>query len=220
MEKVDFLESLLKNAEEIDSHSGYTDDANFVFSFAALKINPPDDEVYSEYELYKNSNFVTYKRIHAYIEDNNSEKILYLFKNSVPDRVKFISNGGDRDLLSERLKTNLIYTIDLYDKAHSYSEENFFRYHRILLNDKTNSDDIDINREYIIENVRVNRDKKTVCWHIYPFSREGRMLLYILEHSNPKNKKVVNFAEDNINANTHYLPVEMGKADWNKYIKS
>ncbi len=219
MKKEAFLESLLNNAEKIDSYNGYTDDMNFLFSFAVLKVNAPISEIKAEYELYKNSNVLTYKRIHAYLVNKDGEDILYLFKNSVPGRINFSSKGNDSELFSQRLKTDLAYTIDLVDKKRISPEDTFFRYYKVALRDSPEVTDIDENREYIFENIRKNRDGQTVCWHIYPTFEKGKTVLYILEHNNPNNLKIIGLAENEINEDVHYLPVEKDKKNWKKYIK-
>ncbi|MCL4397152.1 hypothetical protein M1494_02285 [Candidatus Parvarchaeota archaeon] len=219
MKKEAILESLLANAEKIDSYNGYTNDMDFAFSFAVLKINTPANEVNPEYELYKNSNVLTYKRMHFKTAKEDGEDILYLFKNSTPDRVKYVSKGNDSELLSQRLKTNLVYSIDLLDKKRVDPEDNFFKYYKIALIDSPEVTDIDEKREYILENIRKNRDGQTVCWHIYPAFEKGKTFLYILEHNNPNDLRIADLAENDANEDVHYLPVEKDRENWKKYIK-
>ncbi len=219
MKKDAILESLLNNAEKIDSYDGYTNDMNFAFSFAVLKVNAPTSKVNPEYKLYKNSDLLTYKRVHAYVVDENGEDILYLFKNSTPGRVNYISKGNDSELLSQRLKTNLIYTIDLLDKKRLNPDQNFFRYYKISLVDNQEVTDLDEKREYILENIRKNRDGQVVCWHIYPSFEKGKTFLNILEHNNPNDLRIVNVAENEAYENVHYVPVEKDIKNWKKYIE-
>jgi len=220
MKKDQVLEALLNNAEMIDSHNSYTDDMNFVFSSAVLKINASTSDVDPEYKLYKNSDLLSYKRVHAYVVNKDGEDLLYLFKNSIPGRVTYASNGNDSDLLSQRLKTNLIYSIDFVDKKRLDPEDNFFRYYKVVLRDNLEITDIDQKREYILENIRKNRDGQVVCWHIYPMFEKDKTILYILEHSNPNNLRIVDLAENDANEDVHYLPVEKDMENWKKYVKS
>lgn len=218
MKKEAILESLLKKAEKIDSYNGYTNNMDFMFSFAVLKINPSSNEVDPEYKLYKNSNVLTYKRVHAYVINKDGEDFLYLFKNSVPGRINYVSKGNDSDLFSNRLKDNLVYTIDLYDKKRINTEDNFFRYYKIILRSNPEVSDIDEKREYVLENIRKNRDGQTVCWHLYPAFEQGKMVLHILEHNNPNNLRLGNIAENDATEDLHYLPIEKDSKNWKKYI--
>lgn len=218
MKKEAILESLLKKAEKIDSYNGYTNNMDFMFSFAVLKINPSSNEVDPEYKLYKNSNVLTYKRVHAYVINKDGEDFLYLFKNSVPGRINYVSKGNDSDLFSNRLKDNLVYTIDLYDKKRINTEDNFFRYYKIILRSNPEVSDIDEKREYVLENIRKNRDGQTVCWHLYPALEQGKMVLHILEHNNPNNLRLGNIAENDATEDLHYLPIEKNSKNWKKYI--
>ncbi len=219
MEKEKLLESLLTGAEKIDSYNGYTADEEFAFSFAVLKINPSGNELDPEYKLYKNSELLTYKRLHAYIVNKDGEDFLYLFKNSVPLRVNYTSEVNDSDFFSNRLKENLLYLIDLSDKKRINTEDNFFRYYKVMLADNPENSDIDEKREYVLEDIRKNRDGQTVCWHIYPSFENGKKILNILEHNNPSNPRLASISENEINENTHYVPVEKDNENWKDYIK-
>lgn len=218
MKKEKILESLLTNAEKIDYYQGYTDNMDFAFSFAVLKVDPPSNEFDQEYKLYKNSNVLIYKRLHAYIVNKDGEDFLYLFKNSVPGRVDYTSKVDDSDLFSNRLKEGLIYTIDLYDKKKINVEDTFFKYYKIILRDSPEVSDIDEKREYILENIRKNRDGQTVCWHVYPSFENGKKILNILEHNNPNDLRLANIVENDISEDIHYIPVEKDSKNWNKYI--
>ena len=218
MKKEEILESLLTNAEKIDSYNGYTNDMDFAFSFAVLKVNPSGNELDPEYKLYKNSNVLTYKRLHAYVVDRDGEELLYLFKNSVPGRVSYVSKADDSDFFSNHLKENLISTIDLYDKKKINAEDNFFRYYKIILRDSPEVSDIDEKREYVLENIRKNSNGQTVCWHVYPSFENGKKILNILEHNNPNNLRLANISGNDINEDVHYLPIEKDRKNWKKYI--
>ena len=218
MKKEAFLESLLSSAERIDSYSGYSNNMDFAFAFAVLKVNIADDDVTKEYELFKKSNVLTYKRVHAYIVNKGSENFLYLFKNSVPGRIKYTSEGGDSDLCSQRLKDNLVYTVSKSDRMYPSNEHNFFRVYRIVLTGKADANDISEDREYILKNIRKNSNGIPVCWHVYPYVREGRVVLDILEHNNPNNDRIVYSEGRELNENVHYLPVEKDGKNWKKYI--
>ncbi len=220
MKKEKILESLLINAEKIDSYNSYTGDMSFVFSFAVLKINPSDNEIDSEYKLYKNSNIMIYKRLHAYILNNDGEDFLYLFKNSVPGRIEHTSNVDDSDLFSNKLKDNLIYSVESYDKKRINAEDNFFRFYKLILRDSPESRDIDEKREYILENIRKNGNGQTVCWHIYPSLENGNKILNILEHNNPNNLRLAELAENDTNKNVYYLPIEKNDKNWQNKIKT
>lgn len=220
MKKEEILESLLTNAEKIDSYNGYTNNMDFVFSFAVLKINPSDNEIDSEYKLYKNSNIMIYKRLHAYILNNDGEDFLYLFKNSVPGRIEHTSNVDDSDLFSNKLKDNLIYSVESYDKKRINAEDNFFRFYKLILRDSPESRDIDEKREYILENIRKNGNGQTVCWHIYPSLENGNKILNILEHNNPNNLRLAELAENDTNKNVYYLPIEKNDKNWQNKIKT
>ena len=218
MKKEEILESLLTNAEKIDYYNGYTNNMDFVFSFAVLKINPQGDKFDSEYKLYKNSDVLTYKRLHAYIVNKDGENFLYLFKNSVPGRINYVSKANDGDLFSNHLKKNLVYTIGLYDQRKVNADNNFFRFYKLILGDSPVASDIDERREYIIENIRKNSDGQTVCWHVYPSLENGKKILNILEHNNPNNLRLADITEEDINEDVHYLPVEKDRTNWKKYI--
>ena len=218
MKKEEILESLLTNAEKIDSYNGYSDNMNFMFSFAVLKINPSSDELDPEYNLYKDSNTLTYKRLHAYIVNKDGENFLYMFKNSVPGRTNYVSKENDNDLFSNNLKDSLIYTIDLYDKKKINPEDNFFRCYKIILRDSQEVSDIDEKREYILENIRKNSNGQTVCWHIYPSFENGKKILNILEHNNPNDPRLANITENDTDKDIHYLPIEKDSENWQNYI--
>ena len=133
--------------------------------------------------------------------------------------MNYISKGNDSELLSQRLKTNLIYTIDLLDKKRLNPDQNFFRYYKISLVDNQEVTDLDEKREYILENIRKNRDGQVVCWHIYPSFEKGKTFLNILEHNNPNDLRIVNVAENEAYENVHYVPVEKDMKNWKKYIE-
>lgn len=220
MKKEETLNSLLTNAEKIDSYEGCTFNHNFVYSFAVLKINTFTEEVDPEYEIYKNSDISRYKRVHAYIVDKDGEDLLYIFKNSTPERVKYVSQGDDSDLFSERLKRNLIYTIGLGETKKPKSEDGFFNYYKISLNDSKDVGDIDERREYVLENIRKNKDNQTVCWHIYPYFENGKMILNILEHNNPNELRLANIVENDLEKGIHYLPLDKDEKNWKNDIKT
>ena len=218
MKKEAILDSLLNNAEKIDSHVSYVENIDFMLSFAVLKINPPGYRVDPEYELYKNSNVVTFKRTHAYILNEGGKDMLYLFKNSVPDKSIYISDGEDYNLFSENFKDKLIYTVGLFDRKKADPTSSFFKCYKIILNDSLNAKDLDEKREYIIKNIRTNVDGQTVCWHIYPAIENENKVLNILEHNNPNNLKLAKLAENEETGDTHYIPVEKDRKNWKKYI--
>jgi len=116
------------------------------------------------------------------------------------------------------LKESLIYTIDLYDKKKINVEDTFFKYYKIILRDSPEVSDIDEKREYILENIRKNRDGQTVCWHVYPSFENGKKILNILEHNNPNDLRLANIVENDISEDIHYIPVEKDSKNWNKYI--
>ncbi len=213
------LESLLKDAEKIEAHQNYFYDSGFECSSALLKINLRDNEAESEYTVFKDSNLAILRREHAYIINKNGEDFLYLFKNSVPDRVVYPSKGNDRDLFSDSLMRSLVDTLNLNEKNNPKNKENFFECYKVTLIDTENKWDLDVTREYIIENARKNKDGYNVCWHIYPSYENKQIVLNILEHNNPKNERLAEIADNGDGEDIHYLPVEKDRNNWKRYIK-
>jgi hypothetical protein len=221
MKKEQFLESLLSKGEKLDNFNGYLDNMNFAFSYAYIKVDPVKEENTGEYLFFKNSDLVTYKRVHAYVLNNEEGTFLYLFKNSAPGRIKYVSNGDDTDLFSHRLIEDLVYSINKCEKNNIGYKGKHLNFFKLYLKGKGSKYDIYDDREYILNNIRKNPEGDTVCWHIYPKSNEDTITLNILEHVSPINKFLVNSELRNeMEENVHFVPIEKNNKDWKKYIPS
>ncbi len=219
MKKEQFLENLLSKAEKIDSRDNYLGNMDFAFAYAYLRVPEISEDKTGEYLLFKNSNVLTYKRIHAFISKNENGTFMYLFKNSVPGRIRYSSTGNDSDLFSQRLLKDLLNTVKMYEDK-SVNEKGPAKLIRIKLPRSYYNDDIQEDREYVLNNIRRDKYGEIVCWHIYPKVENDKIILDILEHSAPGKNMILDVENNNeINEDVHFIPVQKDKKAWKDYMK-
>ncbi len=219
MGKEQFLESLLSSGESLDKYANYTKMMNFACSYSLLKVREIDEDDIGEYFVFKNLDVLTYKRVHACLLKKGEDSLMYLFKNSVPFGIKYMSEGNDRDLLSNKLVNELLATAKSFDDKAATNVKAPFKYFRIRFDSSRYKDDIYGDREYILDNIRKNANGEVVCWHIYPDVNGNTVILDILEHPSVLTKEIFNPDNRNeIEEDKHFVPLEKDKDNWKNYI--
>ena len=213
------LESLINGAEVVGSSIGYSPATDLDFLYSVLKVNPSGKEDIDEIILYNDSDYTTYRKVHAYILEKGNDTLLYLFKNSVPSRIKYLSEGKDVDLFSQRLRTFLVASVKSMESNNSTINPLTSKVYRLLLPKGVFLDELYEDREYIVKNARKNKDGKSVCWHIYPQNDARGIILNMIEHVNPTTKMIINSQTAEWNEDTHYVPVEKDMDTWQNYIE-
>lgn len=218
MKKELLLETLLTHGERLDTYTSYADNTAFVSTYAKLKVPSVDEELLGEYTLFNDSNAAVYNRMHAYLLDNNGETLLFVFKNTFPYKIKYRSEGNDIDLLSRKLINGLLLSAKAVEEK--YKPERNTNFFRLRVYDAYSKDDIQQDREYILNNIRKNRNGQTVCWHMYPERVTGGFIFNILEHEAPSNKLIMQVeSSSGSNEDVHFVPVEKDKELWKNQMK-